>query len=112
MSSVITNNDNQSLFEENSKNQLENSFADITTTYYLDEADLRPGGQFIKGYKEIRPYQDTAFGEVTLKKTRNGQRAKSGIHLENPISPVTRTKHGLVSRSSGLSSSFPGALDL
>ena len=71
----------------------------ITAEYYLDDEDLRPGGEFIKGYQEIRPYEDTAFAGVTLKKTRNGKKAKSGHRLEHSISPV-RQRGGVVSTHS------------
>ena len=58
------------------------------TSYYQDDlADLRPPALFKKGYRELSPYQHSSFGGVTLKKTKNGRRAKSGVALECPISP-------------------------
>ena len=54
---------------------------------YIEEDQLRPPAVFRKSYQEITPYRKSAFGEVTLKKTKNGQRAQSGIPLECPISP-------------------------
>jgi hypothetical protein len=58
-----------------------------TTAKYLEEDELRPNGIFKKGYRELSPYEATAFGGLTLKKTKNGQRAKSGIELERSTSP-------------------------
>jgi hypothetical protein len=78
----------------------DSSFVDllsaVTAEYYLDENDLRPGGEFIKGYTELRPYKKTAYSGITLKKTRNGHRAKSGVRLESSISPVHQ-RPGVVS---------------
>jgi hypothetical protein len=77
----------------------DSSFGDlsaVTAEYYLDENDLRPGGEFIKGYTELRPYKKTAYSGITLKKTRNGHKAKSGVRLESSISPV-RQRPGVVS---------------
>lgn len=68
----------------------------VTAEFYLDEEDLRPGGEFIKGYKELRTCEDTAFAGVVLKKTRNGKKAKNGFRLERSISPV-RPRDGIVS---------------
>jgi hypothetical protein len=62
-----------------------------TTSYVEDNlADLRPPAMFKKGYRELSPYEKSSFAEVTLKKTKNGQRAKSGISLACPISPNKR----------------------
>jgi hypothetical protein len=58
-----------------------------TAAKYLEEDELRPNGIFKKGYRELSPYEATAFGGLTLKKTKNGQRAKSGIELEGSTSP-------------------------
>ncbi len=63
------------------------SLESIATAFYIDEAELRPNGIFKKGYRELSPYEATAFGGLTLKKTKNGQRAKSGIELERSTSP-------------------------
>jgi hypothetical protein len=54
---------------------------------YIEESELRPPAMFMKGYTELNPYEATAFGEVVLKKTKNGKRAKSGVKLERSISP-------------------------
>ena len=57
-----------------------------------DQLDnLRPPAIFAKGYRELVPYEKTTFGEVTLKKTKNGQRAKSGVKIERDISPCRTT---------------------
>jgi hypothetical protein len=62
-----------------------------TTSYVEDNlADLRPPAMFKKGYRALSPYENSSFAEVTLKKTKNGQRAKSGISLAYPISPSKR----------------------
>ena len=63
---------------------------EITTGFYLEESHLRPDGVFTKGYRELQPYEKTAFAGISLKKTKNGQRAKSGIQLERSISPKRR----------------------
>jgi hypothetical protein len=63
----------------------------VTTSYVEDNlADLRPPAMFKKGYRELSPYEKSSFAGVTLKKTKNGQRAKSGISLACPISPSKR----------------------
>ena len=58
----------------------------VTTDYYIEEDQLRPNGVFIKGYQELKPYNDINFGGITLRRTANGKRAMSGIQLEKPIS--------------------------
>jgi hypothetical protein len=54
---------------------------------YIEESDLRPPAIFRKSYRVLSPYERTTFAEVTLKKTRNGHKAKSGVVLERSISP-------------------------
>ncbi len=54
---------------------------------YIEESDLRPPAIFRKSYHVLPPYERTKFAEVTLKKTRNGHKAKSGVVLERSISP-------------------------
>jgi hypothetical protein len=57
-----------------------------------DLADLRPPAIFKKGYIELSPYEHSSFGGLTLKKTKNGQKAKSGVSLECPISSSKKTQ--------------------
>ena len=54
---------------------------------FVNDDELRPSGHFPQGYRVLAAYQDTAFGEVVLKKTKNGHRAKSGVKIERNISP-------------------------
>jgi hypothetical protein len=54
---------------------------------FVEDHQLRPNGEFPLGYHVLSPYEKTIFGDVTLKKTRNGHRAKSGVKIERDISP-------------------------
>ena len=63
------------------------AFASKKQVLFVNDDELRPSGHFPKGYRVLRPYEDTAFGDVVLKKTRNGHRAKSGVKIEHDISP-------------------------
>jgi hypothetical protein len=86
----------QVLQKQNNEEETYDDLSAVMAEYYLDENDLRPGGEFIKGYTELQPYKNTAYSGITLKKTRNGHRAKSGVRLEHSISPV-RQRQGIVS---------------
>lgn len=61
----------------------------ISTTYAdVDETEqFRPPAVFRRGYRVLTEYEETRFGGVTLKQTRNGRLAKSGVSLERDISP-------------------------
>ena len=91
----ITNHDSMSTCMDNSQHEpIEDTtvpLEEITTGFYLEESHLRPDGVFTKGYRELHPYEKTAFAGISLKKTKNGQRAKSGIQLERSISPKRRS---------------------
>jgi hypothetical protein len=64
------------------------SLESVTVAIYIEEEDeLHPPAVFRQSYREMPPYQNTAFGEVTLKKTRTGHRVKSGVKIERAISP-------------------------
>jgi hypothetical protein len=80
-------NNQQEFNDSLSSIESEVSLESVTTAFYIDEDELRPNGVFKKGYRELSPYETTTFGAVTLKETKNGQRAKSGIELEKSISP-------------------------
>ncbi len=85
----MSSNNQQGFDDSVSSIESEVSLESVTTAFnavYIDEAELRPNGVFKKGYREISTYEATSFGAVTLKKTKNGQRAKSGIELERSIS--------------------------
>jgi hypothetical protein len=71
------------------------SSAAVTATrqvLFAEDDKLRPNGEFPLGYHVLSPYEKTAFRDVTLKKTKNGHRAKSGVKIERDISP--KRKHG------------------
>mmetsp|Transcript_94121 Transcript_94121/g.130720 ORF Transcript_94121/g.130720 Transcript_94121/m.130720 type:complete len:103 (-) Transcript_94121:57-365(-) len=61
------------------------------STVYVEDAALRPPFVCRKSYTVLSPYKSTGFAGVTLKKTRNGQKAQSGVKLERAISPKRRT---------------------
>ena len=63
----------------------------LITSIYVDDGPLRPPFTCRKSYTVLLPYKPTGFGEVTLKKTRNGKKAKSGVQLERSISPKRST---------------------
>jgi hypothetical protein len=63
-------------------------FESITVAIYIEEQDeLHPPAVFRQSYREMPPYQNTAFGEVTLKKTKTGHKVKSGVKIDRVISP-------------------------
>ena len=110
MNTIIMNNKNNSNmhthFHKDDEEQQQQhdsnneSFGDLSSAlaeFYFDENDLRPGGEFIRGYTILCQYENTTFAGVTLKKTRNGHKAKSGVQLESAISPV-RQRPGVGSR--------------
>jgi hypothetical protein len=74
-----------------SKNSYDSLPIQQESMIYIEESELRPSGIFMKGYTELNPYEATAFGEVVLKRTKNGKRVKSGVRLERSISPKKAT---------------------
>jgi hypothetical protein len=56
----------------------------------MEEECLRPPAVFRKGYNILTPYEDTKFGGIVLKKTKNGHRIKSGVQIDGDLSPKRR----------------------
>jgi hypothetical protein len=94
------NNNNPSINSTHHDDSINNDTEDlssppqsVTRSYEENDlADLRPPAIFKRGYIELSPYEPSSFGGLTLKKTKNGQRAKSGVSLEYPISSSKKTQ--------------------
>lgn len=81
----------------NKRDQLGNetySEASVSPTYFpksgmfalkMEEDSIRPPIVFRKGYTVLENCTETHFGGITLRKTKNGRKAKNGVALEREI---------------------------